>query len=225
MELFNQYKRNKRPVVICIHGFGRRKTVEYDNLLKAICHDYDVVLPELFDQRRADDIHWFNWVSRAEEKIIECKNRKREIVLIGFSMGGVIASYLASKFNIKRLILLAPAFEYLNLTTVKGQFKPKKSDPNDDRFIPLPSTYYGPFMDVVNNCKESISSVKCPVLFIHCMGDEMIPYSLSLKNFEKVPHDDKNCVILAKGQHRILDDEGVKDIAIELIKNELKKAC
>ena len=45
------------------------------------------------------------------EKII--KHGYKEIYVIGHSMGGVIAAYLASKYKeVKKLVLAAPAFQY-----------------------------------------------------------------------------------------------------------------
>ncbi len=218
MGFFDLFKRNKtKPLIIAIHGFGKRKTDEYLSLTAYFADRYEIVLPELFDQRYPQDNIWYNWVSRAEEKIIEAKNAKREIILIGFSMGGVIASFLASKFAIKRLILLAPAFEYLSVTTAKGYaFGPKRPE-EKDKYVALPSEFTATFIDVVNNCRKGIENVSCPTLFIHCLNDELIPYSTSVKYYKKMKIMSKKCVLLADGQHRILDDERCGKVALALI--------
>lgn len=229
-KMFNFFKRRtkkaeiKKPVIIMIHGFGKRRTDEYNNL-KAALSEYDLEIPALFDQRFEDDTVWHNWVSRAEEKIIAAKNQGREIILIGFSMGGVIAGYLASKFAVKKLILLAPAFEYLTITTATNAARSKfnRKNKNSDEYPELPAKFTSTFMDVVDNCRDAIEKVNCPVMFIHCMKDETIPYTVSLKYYRKVNHDDKKCIILADGGHRILDDERLKDTAICLIRDYIEK--
>ncbi len=43
----------------------------------------------------------------------------RRVTLIGFSMGGVIASYLASVFDIRQLILCAPAFNPVDFSKIQ----------------------------------------------------------------------------------------------------------
>lgn len=210
--------RKDRPVIICIHGFGKRKTDEFIPLYEALKDDYDIVMPELFDQRYANDNVWHTWVSRAEQKVIEAKNNKRKIVLVGFSMGGVIATYLASKFLIDKLVLIAPAFEYMHLKTAKSAINKTKKE-EDNKYIKLPSEFTNTFIDVVDNCKNAINDVHCPTLFIAAMGDEVIPYTISNKYYKKVPHEAKKCVILEDGQHRILDDARLSKLAISLIRN------
>ena len=211
-------KRSKDPIIIAIHGFGKRRTDEYSALVARLASHYDLRLPDLFDQRFPNDNIWHNWVSRAEEEIVMAKNEKREIILIGYSMGGVIASYLASKFETKKLILLAPAFEYLKVSTATGYaFAPKY--PGDDKYVPLPVEYLTTFMDVVNNCRGGIDGVKCPTLFIHCFGDTLIPYTVSLKYYRKLKIKDKQCVIIADGGHRLLDDPVSSSIVLDLIES------
>ncbi len=218
MGLLDIFKRKgpKGPVIIAIHGFGKRRTDEYRSLVDYFGDRYDIRLPNLFDQRFPKDDIWYNWVSRAEEEIIKAKNEKREIILIGYSMGGVIATYLASKFEIKRLILLAPAFEYLKVTTATGYaFGPRY--PEDDKYVPLPAEYIATFMDVVNNCRDGIDGVTCPTLFIHCFGDALIPYTVSLKYHRRLKIKEKHCVIIAEGSHRLMDDPVVSPVIMELI--------
>ena len=218
MGLFDRFKKAKKgPLIIAIHGFGKRRTDEYIPLKEYFKDKYDMVFPELFDQRYPEDNIWYNWVSRAESEIIKAKKDKREVILIGFSMGGVIASYLASKFEIKRLVLLAPAFEYLTITTAKGYaFGPKR--PEEDKiYTALPSEYTATFIDVVNNCRDVIDRVTCPTLFIHCLDDELIPYTASIKYHKRLSAKDKKLVILGDGQHRLLDDQVTSSVVLSLI--------
>ena len=219
------FKKTKKPLIIAIHGFGKRRSDEFINLRKAL-EGYEIITPLLFDQTKEDDIYWFNWVSRAEEAVVEAKNAKRDIVLIGFSMGGVIATYLAAKFEIRELILLAPAFEYMTVTTVQNTVNKalfKKSNLADLRYQPLPTSFTSTFMDVVNNCKDSINRINCPTLIMHCMEDELIPYTVSLKYYKKLPISDKRLILFGEGSHRILDDDKNKDTCLTLIAHELLK--
>lgn len=41
--------RAKRPVIIFLHGFGRKRTGELEAFQKAFENDYDILMPELFD--------------------------------------------------------------------------------------------------------------------------------------------------------------------------------
>ena len=111
--------------------------------------------------------------------------------------------------NVKKLVMIAPAFEYLNITTIINHIiKPKNK---------LPQKFTTQFSEVINNLKDYISDNKVPTLIIHCEDDEVIPISSSIKYIEKINHENKILVTLSKGQHRILDDKIAGPIAINLI--------
>lgn len=212
-------KRKDNPLIICIHGFGRRRDDEFIPLVEALKDEYEFVIPLLYDQRHITDNVWHTWVSRAEEEIIKAKKDNREIILIGFSMGGVIASYLASRFNVKKLILLAPAFEYF-VKQAKEKVKSMvvKEEPKPiDKYVDLPQEFYPTFMDIVENCKLGIEKIDCPVFMMAAIGDEVISYKTCLKYYEKVPHDNKKCQIFADGQHDLLADERLSKLVINNI--------
>ena len=95
----------------------------------------------------------------------------------------------------------------------------KKKPETISKYIPLPKEFTDTFINVVDNCKKGIEKISCPVLFIADMDDEVIPYSVSLKYYKKVPHERKRCVILAEGQHRLLDDEKTGNVAIQIIRD------
>ena len=88
MGLFDLFKKVKKgPLIIAIHGFGKRRTDEYIPLKEYFKDKYDMVFPELFDQRYPEDNIWYNWVSRAESEIIKAKKEKRESAsLFGISI-------------------------------------------------------------------------------------------------------------------------------------------
>lgn len=203
------FNKSKKPVVIAIHGFGKRKSKEFFNLetqLKKLKIDFKTI--DLFDEKVEDDAHWENWIAKAQD-LIKTYSFDREIILIGFSMGGVIANYLSNINNVKKLVMIAPAFEYLNITTIINHIiKPKNK---------LPQKFTTQFSEVINNLKDYISDNKVPTLIIHCENDEVIPISSSIKYIEKINHENKILVTLSKGQHRILDDKIAGPIAINLI--------
>ena len=108
----------KRAILI-IHGFagGTYDEEELANYLE-LNREFDVfqfTLPG-HDKNlsKIDRVEWIN----ASEKKVEwlIKNGYNKIYLIGHSMGGVIATYLATKYKeVKKLVLAAPAFQYLNV--------------------------------------------------------------------------------------------------------------
>lgn len=208
--MFNLFKRKKlKTVLVAIHGFGRRRTDELLPLKNFfIDTDIEIVMPELFNPHNAQDTNFKEWIKRAEDAVDSLLQREVDVVLVGFSMGGVIASHLAACKPIKKLILLAPAFSYINVANatdlITGIFSGKKED--NKVYPPLPSDFTSVFMNVVDSLKQDITLVDFPVLLFHGTEDETISVASSRKIFKKIPSTEKAMILLEGVNHRILDD-------------------
>src|SRR5699024_4306319 len=80
--------------------------------------NWDVVVPTLpghGEKLNLADITHQDWIKSAEEQLIRLLKHYPENYLIGFSMGGMIAAYLAAKYDVEKLVLLAPAGKYLSM--------------------------------------------------------------------------------------------------------------
>lgn len=211
-----------KPVIITIHGFGRRTQHEFDNLALWGKQDgFDIVQFDMYDLFNEKDCNWMNWVQRAKIQVDQYYKQNRVIYLVGFSMGGVIASYLAATTPVKKLILIAPAFQYLHIesitdTITKSAMSLLSNEKKEE--VQLPRSFYTAFSELIKNLKKYISQVQCPVLFLHGDEDEVISTKSSLNAFEKIPHDQKKLIILHQGHHRILMDENVNWEAYQIMK-------
>jgi len=211
---FKLRKEAKLPVLYCVHGFGVRRSVEFDPLKTYFeAQGHKVVTVELFDQVNETEPDPAIWIERAQEGLESLLTQKRKVWLVGFSMGGVIASHLASIYPVERVVLLAPAFEYITIQTVKNAaegvarsiIKKPKVDPS--KFAPLPDNYTNVFRSIIANGKDSITKITTPVLFIHGSADETIPVRSSENAYAKVPHQDKMLLVIQGVPHRLLDDQ------------------
>ena len=219
--MFSIFK-NKKPnqIIVAIHGFGKRQSIEFDNLINNMS-EYDFIIPNLYDLNNEDDNNINDWIAKAEQALLEASRLRRPIILIGFSMGGVIASHLATRFKIDKLILIAPAFEYLTIKTASSAISNAISKPNDEE-VEIPKTFTTTFRNIVDRYKDNIYDVECPILMLHASCDEVIPASLTNKIFNKLKNTNKKCFILLGGQHRILDDALLSKSTIFLIRNYIE---
>jgi len=224
----------QKPVIFCVHGFGVRRSHEFDELIHYFDQlGYTIFIPEIYDQTVMDDIDPNEWLSRVEKPLKELINQKKKVCMIGFSMGGVIASYFASKYKIERLVLLAPAFEYITvkaiLDTVEGVARNiiKKPEVYSSEYPPLPDHFTSTFREIVSRTKESIKQVSSPILIIHGTLDETIPLRSSEYAYDSIYHLNKRLIILKNVNHRILDDINYKHdvlfIIEQFIQNRLIK--
>lgn len=92
---------------------------------------------------------------------------KERIIVFGRSLGGGVASYIASRFSPGMLILEST---FTSLTDVAARRFP---------FIPIRL-----IMRITYPTSENLFKIKCPVLIIHSRDDEEIPFSHGKKLYE-----------------------------------------
>lgn len=227
MNWFKQlFKQDIKPLLYCVHGFGVRRSHEYDTL-RAYFEPlgYTIEAPLLFDQTQLDDIDAKQWISRAEEPLKELFKTNSSIILIGFSMGGVIASELARRYPVERLVLIAPGFEYITVKAVIETVGDKArqilrlpdNTVTQSDYPELPDHFTNTFRDVVAKCKESIAQVHCPVLILHGTADQTIPVRSSDYAYDQIPHKRKRLLILKNVPHRILDEKDINQDVFKIM--------
>ena len=218
MKFFKKYFSEKRKIrVILIHGFSVRGSSEMDPLFTFLQNEgYDVVAPSLFDWKNEKDNDWLVWVGRARKEFEKAKSEGKEIYVVGYSMGGVVATYLSTIFSVKKLVLLAPAFEYRTLATAKRTLGSFLS--NDKNIDSMPLALHFPFMSLVDELGNSIEVLKAPVLMLQGSEDQTIPQVVGKRAYKKIPHEHKNLIIIEDGTHRLLDEKKSFDITSNVVK-------
>mgnify|MGYP003550938652 CR=1 FL=1 len=180
-----------RKAILLIHGFagGNYDYGDLGNDLE-LFRSFDVFTFTLpgHDKVVINRVTREDWIKKAEtqiEKLIN--NGYHEIYIIGHSMGGVIASYLASKYKeVKKLVLAAPAFRYFSfkndkldvvqsLKKVPKLFKEYPSEEILSRFFKVPITTIKEFMKLVEEHTNDIQKITCPTLILWGTKDEIVP--------------------------------------------------
>ena len=130
-------------------------------------------------------------------------------------MGGVIATYIASKYKeIKKLVLAAPAFQYLsvvkeNLNITKSlQITPKviKTYGGDEivaRFLKLNPGAIREFMSLVKHYYDYPKDVSCPVLIIQGKNDNLVPLTSSEYVYNTVKSKTKKLIYVNELTHDV----------------------
>lgn len=181
----------KRKAILLIHGFagGLYDYGELPNDLELI-NNFDVFTFTLPGHEKTiiNNVTKEDWIKKAEnqiQKLIE--NNYTEIYVIGHSMGGVIASHLASKYKeVKKLVLASPAFEYFtfkedkldiieSIKKVPKIFKDYSSEELMSRILKSPIMTIKEFMSLVDTYKGEINNITCPTLIIWGNKDEIVP--------------------------------------------------
>ena len=207
-----------RKAILIIHGFagGTYDQEDLANYLQ-LNRTFDVfqfTLPG--HEKNLSKVERKEWIESGKKQIewlIE--NGYNRIYLIGHSMGGVIATYLASKYKqVKKLVLAAPAFQYLNvikndLNIQKSLKKAPKilkeygSDEIIARFLKFDLSVLKEFMTLVQEYYEYPKYVNCPVLILQGKNDSLVPVSSSEYVYHNVKSRNKKLVLLEGVTHDI----------------------
>lgn len=184
---------NKKAILM-IHGFigGCYDFDNFQNDLQTY-KKFDVftfTLPahEKFIVNNVKQEEWIEESIKQIEFLIQ--NGYKEIYLIGHSMGGVIASMLASKYpQVKKLVLVAPAFRYFyfkngkvdiknvsdTLRNIKGILTNKNNEILTSRIAKTPLPTVIEFMKLVKENQDCVNYITCPTLSINGKDDIIVP--------------------------------------------------
>ena len=218
MWLFKLFSKKKKHTLVFIHGFGIRTTNSYDYLNNTYTSKgYDIYCPRLFDPRNEEDDNWQDWVNRAEEALQKACANSDDVYLFGYSMGGVLATHLSTKYPVKKLILLAPAFEYFTAASAKRLIQSIISADKPVKNADIPTNFFQQFMELVTNLKGSFKNVSVPTLFIHGEDDNVISSKVSKKYFAQLDVEYKRLVIIGGATHGLMNDDCAKDIIVNMV--------
>lgn len=150
-------------------------------------NQYDVLMPDYRGYGKSDgQIYSERQMYDDAQKVYDYVRRfydEANIILVGYSLGSGIASYLAAQNNPQQLVLLAP---FQSLTDIKS------------RKIPIIPSFIMKY-DLSN--ETWLKSVKCPVTLFHGTSDNLIPYDSS-KKLEAINPDLIHLVTLDGASHR-----------------------
>lgn len=200
--------------LVCIHGFGGLRTKDFD-YLRTRCHEDAIAYFDfnIYDMKAYPN--WRTWVKNAYRNVKEICDQGYEVTLLGFSMGGVIAGYLASRLPIHKLVLVAPAYFYFGissgcryisrLTGMGIRDVRALSDFVHARWLDV--HYVTAFVELVAVLRSSVNDISIPVLILQASHDDIVPLYASRYAMHKIPHTNKQRCLFDGGNHEILNDE------------------
>lgn len=206
-----------RKAILIIHGFAGgtydQEELAFNLELNKSFDVFQFTLPG--HDKNLSKVNYQEWIKSSEEKVeLLINNGYNSIYLIGHSMGGVIATHLASKYEqIKRLVLAAPAFHYLNVIkddlNVKESLKkiPKVIDDYKDefigRFLKLDVSATRELMLLIKKYYDAPILVNCPTLILQGLDDHLVPKSSSEYVYNSLSRNIKKLIYIEGVDHEI----------------------
>ena len=225
-----------RKAVLIIHGFAGG-TYDEENLANFLEKNprldvYSFTLPG-HEKKSFKTPKYTEWIKCSEQQIEKLTGYGyKDIYLVGHSMGGVIASYLSTKYKqVKKLVLAAPAFNYLTMDNDNRTFeKIKKSVliiKNNDkdeiltRFLKLPLSSVKEFSELIKKYKNSYKKINVPTMILHGDADTLVPLKSSIDVFETLAIKNKSLIVLNGVSHDIFRE--ISDTELKQIESLEKK--
>ena len=228
-----------QELCIIIHGFtGNPWEVEpLANALEQM--GYEVITPLLpghsMNKERMEKVTALDWIHMIEKIVKQEIEENKEIHLIGFSMGAMIASIMAYRYQISTLVLLSPAVyvltPYLLRMKLEKFFQQLRknhsstdhsilNNPSLIRSTPIYNVFQ--FQKIVRQAKRIFQHISIPICIIHGQKDETVDPKSSELIYRVASSKEKELHYLRLSKHHICQDcEG--ETVIQMVIKFLKK--
>ncbi|ATP42048.1 carboxylesterase [Solibacillus sp. R5-41] len=157
-----------------------------------------------------------HWLMDAEIAYRRLAKQVDEIIIVGFSMGGVIAMYLANRYKVKKLVLLSAAAKYISPSQLVKDFRIMATDAMNKKlqenelfarykfkFLNVPFSATVEFMKVVQKTSPYIKNIKCPTFIVQGLLDGIVPSQTAQILYDQIQSKEKLIYLSECGKHHI----------------------
>ncbi len=227
-----------RHAVLLIHGYTAFPG-EMEYLGKRL-HErgFSVSIPRL--PGHGTDHHdflctdWRDWLRRCTDAFLELRTCFDTVSIVGNSMGGVLALILASRFqvyklalsapavtNTKRIIIIAPLLKYF-MHRIRRPYSHTYVDPDMAylareywrySWIPPAASLY----KLQNIAKKSLRHVQADTLIVVSKKDRTVPASVAQMIEQRIGSERTKTVVLEESPHILVNDVEREKVADEII--------
>ncbi|WP_054951293.1 alpha/beta hydrolase [Numidum massiliense] len=168
-------------------------------------------------QQTLENVVWQEWVKSAEEALIDLVARCDTVYVLGHSMGGLIAAYLANRYPVQKLVLLSAAVFYINPKQMakdlvealpallhgeaSNQYKRYRA-----RIKATPLRAVAQFRRLVRALKPEFAHIRIPTLIVHGGCDDIVDPKSAQYIYEQIPIAEKHIHILPQSKHIVCHD-------------------
>ncbi|MGG1398014.1 alpha/beta fold hydrolase [Bacillus salipaludis] len=205
---------------LCIHGFTGAP-YEVEPLVEYLSERTNWIfsvptLPGHGETLSLKGVQYQQWIECAEAELKKLLQTCEEVYVIGFSMGGLIAAYLAANYPVNKLILLSAAAFYINPKQMAVELKTMLMDSlrgnlteNElfQRYLrkikatPVAATLQ--FRQLVSFIKPLLHQVEVPTLIAQGECDGMVPPKSAEFLYRTINSKKKRITYIKDSKHHI----------------------
>lgn len=206
--------------ILVIHGFTGGP-YEVEPFVRYMQQHSDAIIETITLRGHGDELDLkgrkhIDWLMDAELALRRLQKQVEEIVVVGFSMGGLIAMYLAKRYNVNKLVLLSAAAKYVSpvqLTkdlqvlvndTLHGLLNENSLYQNYRRkFRKVPLQAVIEFLKCARKIEPYIGHLTLPVFIVQGRLDEVVPFHSAQYLYNKIGSVEKYIYMSETGKHMI----------------------
>lgn len=214
--------------VLCIHGFtGGPFEVEPFADFLVDQTDWIVEIPTLpghGEKLALKSISAESWMMEAELALKGLKKVADRIIVVGFSMGGLIAMYLAMRYKVDRLVLLSAAAKYISPAQIFVEVQDAMRDVlagkiaenasfhlYEYKLMNTPISSAVEFLRVVKMVQPYYDKIKVPVCIVQGGKDSVVPASAADFIYDHIGSAEKHMIHSEMGKHLICYSDDCDD--------------
>lgn len=161
-----------------------------------------------------------DWIQAVEQYASSLQTTYGSFNVVGFSMGGLLAAYVANRFKVNRLALLGAALIYISPTrfaryTVDSVKKRDWSHFRRSKETPLHATLQ--FMKLASRLRNEYRRVTVPTLIVHGEQDPIV-HPLSANLIYKQVRGPSELEVLPGFRHMLCKEEGADQVVERVVR-------
>ncbi len=219
------------PTIVVVHGFAGNPREIDPLLVKLQEYGYTVICPLLAgheNRKSLKTVNYQDWIESVEKELTKL-DPPGKLILIGFSMGGLICIHLASKYKVDYLITVNTPVYFWNVKRIilnlvndfrTRDFRSLRYYWNSSTKTPLKALLN--FTMLLKNTKPLFSKINVPVLILQGKLDDTAHPASAAYLIKKVATSDKKMIYYKKSGHQIFYGQE-KDKVVNDIMEQLKR--
>ncbi|WP_066301716.1 alpha/beta hydrolase [Bacillus sp. FJAT-29937] len=225
---------------LCIHGFTGAP-FEVEPLVSYLKKrtNWEIAVPTLpghGDTLSLKGIEYKNWIEHAEQELRQLIEKCETVYVIGFSMGGLIASYLAVHYPVTKLVLLSAAAYYVNPKQLlldigemaKDAFRGRLTENEmfmryKRKILATPITATLQFRRLVAAIRPILGKIEIPTLIAQGECDGVVPPKSAQYLYHRIGTSVKKLIYLKESKHLICHCDERENLFSEIYQFLLKR--
>lgn len=157
-----------------------------------------------------------SWMMAAELALKELKKQVDQVIIVGFSMGGLIAMYLAMRYRIEKLVLLSAAVKYISAGQMLEEVRIAAGDAvkgklaqnplfhlYEYKLLNTPISSAIEFLRVVKMVEPYYDKLTLPVCIVQGKKDGIVPVNAAEHIYNQIGSIEKEIYHSENGAHLI----------------------